>query len=498
MNLFPIRVVHLDDNALDIRNLKRVLEEDSVAGKFILESYLEVSEFKRRIEKGSLPDLLLLDIDLNHPGMNGISLAKEFRAKFPSLIIVLLSILEDIQTITGALAAGADDFISKTSDSNHLSFRLHQAFHLARLKKGGLPQETTGCETHSLRKAPKIVGQTLSTIRSRIPLLCSSAVSAIYVEGESGTGKEVVADLIESFLSPEIPFIRVNCAEIAPTLLESELFGYTKGSFTGAMQNKQGLFEASHGGWIFLDEVSMLSAPAQAALLRTLESKQIRKLGDTKPKLIDFKLISASNEPIEELVRVGRFRLDLWQRIREAEIKLPPLRERPEEIKDLIRHFCETLVGGPYEMTLPAIRVLSQYSWTEGNVRQLRNTVKAMTEFKIDQLLTPLSIPDNIWQDLQGAYQTHLKPQLEKKEAEIFSKSQSCGKISVPYSDETPISFNDLSDLLFLEIYRNHREMAIKNNKKQSLRLLAKKLQIARSTVSITLRRLKEKKLIQD
>lgn len=495
----PIHLIHLDDNVLDINHVRKALEKESAMATFFLESFMEVPAFRSRMESSNLPHAILLDIDLGNPTVNGILLAQELRLKFPKLIIILCSALGDVQTISASLAAGADDFISKNAESNAISFRLYQAIELAKMKRGvDIEEPPSLAKLVSNRSIPCIVGMTLKQVRNQIPRLINSAVSAIYVEGESGTGKEVVADILESYLPTQVPFIRVNCAEIAPSLMESELFGYVKGSFTGAIQNKVGLIEAAEGGWIFLDEIATLSLSAQAALLRTLEAKQIRKIGETKSRPIEFKLLSASNEPIDLLVERGKFRQDLWQRIKEVEINLPPLRERQSEIISLIEHFCKVLPGGPYRISDPAMKILCKYSWSGGNVRELRNTIKAMTVFRMEQLLTPLSIPERVLSAVQNSFAERDSQSLKQEFEDNILKKNRVLNVQIPWDENEAISFDDLCDQLFLEILRNYKASAEKKQEHASLRSLAKRLQMARNTLLNRMKRLREKELLKD
>jgi DNA-binding NtrC family response regulator len=332
------------------------------------------------------------------------------------------------------------------------------------------------------RPLPLFVGATLERFRKRVPLLLNSAISSIYVEGESGTGKEMIADLIEACLPKSTPFVRINCGAITPSLMESELFGHKHGAFTGANEDKIGLFENANGGWLFLDEVSALTVPAQAALLRAIENKEIRRVGDSKVHKIQLRFLFASNDPLRELVVRSKFRKDLWQRIAEVEIRLTPLRERREEIPELIRHFCNVMPGGPYKLSAPAYEMLTRYSWSEGNVRELRNCLKAMTEFQMNQILTPLSVPERIWQ--------HLEQQHPGKFGSDTPEEKQYLKI--PWTEGQNQTFDSLCDHLFLELVRNIG----RKRGPVSLKTLTLELEISRNTISSRLRGLLSKKLV--
>ena len=188
----------------------------------------------------------------------------------------------------------------------------------------------------------------------------------------------------------------------------------------------------------------------------------------------------------------------MWQRIREVEIKLPPLRERQSEIISLIEHFCKVLPGGPYRMSDPAMKILCKYSWSGGNVRELRNTIKAMTVFRMEQLLTPLSIPERVLSAVQNSF-AELNPQsLKHKFEDDILKKHTVLNVQIPWDEKKAIAFDDLCDQLFLEILRNYKVSAEKKQEQASLRSLAKRLQMARNTFLNTMKRLKEKDLLKD
>lgn len=482
----------MDDNPLELRRVKRALESGSGEESFLVESFRSADAFLQRLRMKSSeeqalpePDLFLIDYDLAEGELAGTSLASECRRLYPSKAVIFLSSHHDPRIVSQAFTAGADDFISKDTEASTLHLRITQSAQLVTLKKGWQTPPNPS-ENHA------IVGATMERIARRIPFLMNSAVSSVLVEGESGTGKEVVADLFEYHTRPGQPFVRVSCAEIAPTLLEGELFGYRKGAFTGALQDKEGLIEAASGGWLFLDEIALLSLSAQGALLRVLESQSVRRLGESKPRKINVRLLCAGNEPLEGLVSEKRFRNDLWQRIKEVEIALPPLRSRPEEIKVFIEHFCRRLPGGPYQITEPALRLLAGYSYQHGNIRELRNTLKAMTEFRMGQTLTPLSIPETIWKWHHAA---KLDPALRSESEKSGLPSQAPDHESNPKS-AYPIGQDDCT-------YENLCDLALASFLKEvagrySLRTLAKKLDLSRMTLSTKMNRLVAKNLISE
>lgn len=467
-----LKILHLDDDAYELERVRKTLNDLSHDVRFKVVSVSTPETFFKKLSDET-PDIVVLDINLRG-AETGLGIAKPTRDKLPNVVILMCSSMDDALTIRNCLAAGADDFISKRTDSGELGHRIYSSFVLTKLKRG--VEIASIWDDGKKKPSPAFAGNTLAKINNRIGRILNSALTAIHISGESGTGKEVTADLFAARLPSDRPFIKVNCAAIAPNLLESELFGRVKGAFTGATSDRKGLIESANGGWIFLDEVATLTLQAQAALLRTIENQEIIRVGDNSPRSINVKFISATNEVIPELVEQKKFRMDLWQRLCEAEIKLSPLRERPDEIESLVKHFCETMPGGPYEMTHAALEVLCAAPWEKGNVRELRNCLKAMTELHVNRVLTPLAIPDSVWDQVGEA----------KEDAEATTsavgkggKSKSANGLKIEWNDERP-NYDQLADLLLIEMTR----MIIAENGKVSLRSLAKEVGLSRSTLS--------------
>jgi DNA-binding NtrC family response regulator len=380
-----LAIAHLDDDPFEGERVRSALAKSPLGISFRVESALQPGELFN-ILKGSAIDAVLLDVHLGDD-VSGHEVIPKIRELAPHAVILMFSTADDAPTVLTSLQAGADDFLSKHSDKGELALRIKNSLGLAQLKRGHKKSAAV--------KAPKPIGATMEQIQQRVVRLINSAVSAVHVAGESGTGKEVVADLFAAELGDE-PFVKVNCGAIAPTILESELFGHVKGAFTGALTDKRGYLESASGGWLFLDEVANLTASAQAALLRVIENQEVLRVGSAKPVPIKVRIISATNDDLDALVEQGKFRRDLLQRLREAEIKLRPLRDRRAEIPDLVAHFCHTMPGGPYKISDPALRILTHAKWREGNVRELRNCLRAMTEMHENGMLTPLSIPERV------------------------------------------------------------------------------------------------------
>lgn len=481
-----LRVVHLDDDPFELDRVRDALENHGVDCRFTVRSAGSVADYFKFLESEKKIDVIILDVNIGDETLNGIDLVTRTRQRLSHPVILMCSTADDVATIADCLNAGADDFISKQSDKGELSLRVYNSYRLAKLKMGdiappGLKDAAGG----------QAAGATIEGIRQRVPRIIQSAITAVFIRGESGTGKEVVADLFGQHL-PDRPFIKVNCGAIAPTLLESELFGHVKGAFTGAVSDKRGLFEAANGGWIFLDEVATLSSFAQVALLRVLENHEIIRVGATKPIAIDIRVLAATNEPMEQLVRDGRFRADLWQRLREAEIYLPPLRDRPNEIKDLVGHFCKIMPGGPYSVTNPVMQILMSYPWRQGNIRELRNCLRAMTEMHIDKVLTPLAIPERIREQLRaGATDSDASDEHELP-LNLQAEPGGLREITLRCPDKDWPNMERLDDLLLVELIRT----LFREQGKYSLRSLAQVVGISRSTLSTRLKALVQRNVI--
>jgi len=351
-------------------------------------------EARHRAGQGEdAPDICLLDIEMNGDPDAGLTLAKRIRSVFPQSIVVMYSQWDDADTIVRLMAAGADSFISKKSTFDELAPELLHAYRVSLRKRPIVPFAAS-------QGSLVCAGRTLEEVEARVPQIINSAVRAVAIEGETGTGKEVVADLFEAALKRSqgpVKFIRVNCGAIPAGLIESELLGHRKGAFTGADSERIGLLESANGGWIFLDEVATLSTQAQITLLRVIENQSLTRVGESRERRISVRFLSACNEPLEAQVNAGRFRRDLWQRLTETRLTLPPLRERKDEIAALVRHFCNRFDGGPFEVTQPALELLQRCDWNAGNVRELRNCLRAMTEYADSTMLGPNTIPAHVF-----------------------------------------------------------------------------------------------------
>lgn len=348
------------------------------------------------------PELIISDIRM--PDMNGIELLRAVRAQLPSVEVVMMTAFANVDTAREAFLLGAYDFVQKPFDNDLLKEVVARALEKVSLIK---EKEALLEENKALIQGQRTRGQ-LGNIIGRSPKMqalyqmietVAQVASTVLVTGESGTGKELVARAIHD-LSPraEKPFVSINCGAFTETLLESELFGYVKGSFTGATTNRKGLFEAANKGTIFLDEIGEMSPAMQVKLLRVLQERKLRPVGATDETLVDTRVIAATNRDLAAMVKEGTFREDLYYRISVIPIELPPLRERSEDISQLAEHFVQKFcgqAGRSLQVTDSALRLLENYTWP-GNVRELEHTIERAVALETTDSIQPERLPERI------------------------------------------------------------------------------------------------------
>jgi DNA-binding NtrC family response regulator len=342
------------------------------------------------------PDIMLLDLTL--PGMNGLDTFKRLHEDFPTAGCIFLTAYGTIRSAVDAMRAGGDDYLTKPFDNDELLIAVDRALEMRRLSREveELRQELT-----SRYGLDEIVGicpamREVFRIVSRV----ASNDATVLILGESGTGKELVARAIQR-KSPRRagPFVPVNCSAIPSTLLEAEFFGYEKGAFTDAKETHPGKFEQAHRGTLFLDEVGDLPLEAQAKLLRVLEDREVTRLGARKPVKVDVRVLAATNRDLETAVRKGQFREDLYWRLNVLSLRLPALRERPEDLPLLIDALIERLnteLGTTITGLSPdARRLLIAHDWP-GNVRELENTLRRAMVLCDTTVVRPRDLPARI------------------------------------------------------------------------------------------------------
>jgi len=322
-------------------------------------------------------DLVLLDIKL--PGIDGVETLKMIRNQSTDVSVIMMTAFEDVKTVITSMKIGAFDYLVKPLDIEELEVIIEKALENVQLKQ----------EVKELRKQlvnfniENIVAQSdgMKQALKLADTIAHSYDTTALLEGETGTGKEVIAKAIhyQSARSRK-PFIAINCGAISKDLMESELFGYEKGSFTGSLpQGKKGKCEMAESGTLFLDEISELALSAQVKLLRFLEEREFYPVGGTEKKKVDVRIITATNKPLEQCIKEGTFRKDLYYRLNVAKIVLPPLRERKMDIMPLVhfflRKFNERFGKNFHDISPEADEFLLNYSW-EGNVREIKNTIE--------------------------------------------------------------------------------------------------------------------------
>ena len=343
----------------------------------------------------------ILITDLRMKGLKGLDLLGEAKKIAPLTPVIIITAFGTIASAIQAMKLGAYDYITKPFQTDELILTVTKALEnrflkreIVRLKK----------EVESRYQFHQLIGKSLPMQRiydliGRV----SDTSSNVLITGESGTGKELVAKAIHyNGLRKEGPFIAVNCAAIPETLLESELFGYKKGAFTDAKSDKKGLIFEAHGGTLFLDEITEMPYTLQAKLLRVVEEKEVRPLGDTGSYPIDARIISASNRDMKLLIQQGRFREDLYYRLKVIDIELPPLRERKEDIPLLIQNFINRIgkemkkeISGVAE---EALKILLNYSWP-GNIRELENVIQRAITLSQHETILPEDLPSSMTHD---------------------------------------------------------------------------------------------------
>ena len=346
-------------------------------------------------------DVALLDLHL--PGISGIEVLAQLKEQQPELEVLMLTAHSSIETAVEAMRKGAYDYLTKPFRAADLEVHIQKAF-----EKVQLQRREQQWLRHLSYESPRyrLVGSSTS-MRKVIALIEKVAAtgSTVLVHGASGTGKELVARALHTN-SPRRtrPLVTINCAALQENLLESELFGHEKGAFTGAVAAKPGLVEVAEGGTLFIDEIGEMAPGMQAKLLRVLEDGHYRRVGGTREMNADVRVVAATNRELSEEIKKGQFREDLYYRLNVVSIFLPPLRERPGDIPELVEHFLATRQVGPLRSRIDAeaLKALTAYSWP-GNVRELANVLERAQILAENHVITVEDLPENMAAVLAGA-----------------------------------------------------------------------------------------------
>src|SRR5437868_13798261 len=368
----PVHILVVDDE----RSICELLEITFRKEGHKIEVAASVDAARRKLETQNFD---IVNSDVRMPCQTGLELLKLTKEITPNCVFLLITGVPTVETAIAAINSGADRYVIKDHDLvDQLRRAVREVSESLKWKK------EAGYLRRALRRLTgldNIIGQS-PKMREIFDMIQTVApqTSRVLITGESGTGKELVARAIhENSQRAQAPFITINCGAFPETLLESELFGYLKGAFTGANENRQGLFQAAHGGTLFMDEIGNMPLPMQVKLYRVLQEGKVRPIGSTEESDVDVRIIAATNKDFDKEIAEGRFREDLYYRLSVIPIQLPPLRERREDIPLLARHFLESFrktMEKPIEGISPeAMRRLESYDWP-GNVRELENTME--------------------------------------------------------------------------------------------------------------------------
>ena len=385
--------------------LKILIVDDEPSHRLMLYAHLksvyDVSEAPDGLQavgavKQQFYDLVIMDIRM--PGMDGLEALRQIKEVSPGIVVFIMTAFQSVETAREALRQGASDYIVKPVDADELLANIEREFSYRDLQRENtMLKERLGeqfAESNIIARS-SIMCEVLENVA-----LIAPSEATVLILGESGTGKELIANLIHA-RSPRAkkPFIKVNCAALTETLLESELFGHEKGSFTGATGRKPGRFELANGGSFFLDEVGEMSPTTQVKLLRVLQEQQFERVGGTEPLTVDVRIITATNKVLLDEVVAGRFREDLYYRLNVVPIQLPSLRERREDIPPMAEYFLKFYAAKNHRemrQILPdVLDAMMRYDWP-GNVRELENTIERGVIVARSEYLTSDELPPNI------------------------------------------------------------------------------------------------------
>ena len=355
---------------------------------FNVESFSSASEALLALNS-TTPDLIITDIKM--PGMSGLEFLNKVSEKFPNLPTIIITAHANIDNALSAYKGGAFEYLTKPFDINEIRKLAIKATKSSKPQHDELTQESNSQivgKAESMQEVFKAIGK------------ISKTDITVLIRGESGTGKELIAQSVhENSSRSNEPFIAINVAAIPHELLESELFGHEKGSFTGAQSQRIGRFEQALGGTLFLDEIGDMHPELQTRLLRVLSSHEFYRVGGQKPIKSDVRIIAATNQNIEGLIKTGKFREDLYHRLNVFRIELPPLRKRKEDIPSLVKYFlkksADEIKSDQKDIEDPAMEVLNEYDWP-GNIRQLENTCRYITVMAPSTSITLDDIPDEV------------------------------------------------------------------------------------------------------
>jgi two-component system response regulator AtoC len=398
MNRTSARLLVVDDDPVTVDLLKEVLSKEG----YEVSTALSGEEAVTR-GTGNLFDLIITDVRMGEK--DGMDVLRFFKKNTPDTTVIMITAFGSIETAIEAIREGAYDYISKPFKLDEIKFTVQRA-----LEQRKLIQENKFYRQELLDKYQfkNVIGRTpqMFEVYKTIAKVADTK-STVLLCGERGTGKELIARSIHYNSQRNIrPFIPVDCASLVETLIESELFGHIRGAFTGASSAKRGLFEEADGGTLFLDEVGNLSLSMQSKLLRFLQEHEIKRVGGTESVKLDVRVIAATNQPLEPLVKNGKFREDLFDRLNVVTITLPPLRERKEDIPSLANYFLQKFSEQNHKnishISPEVLEMLTRYSWP-GNVRELEHTLERAVILSPHPIILPEDLPRKMSEEIRGS-----------------------------------------------------------------------------------------------
>ena len=416
------RILVVDDDKVSCRLFTEVLEGE---GHEVRNAYSGEEALERL--RGEPYDLLLVDVRM--PGITGLEVTRTVRQEQPQLPIIVMTAFGSIETAVEAIQEGAVDYVSKPMNLDELKKIISRALgqrELSALSRSKVKQlEDPEQQKTIIGRSPAMV-----EVFKRVARVAPTK-STVLILGESGTGKEVIARSIHRHSDrAQRPFVAVDCGALTETLLESELFGHTRGAFTGAVSDKKGVFQLANAGTCFLDEIGDISANMQAKLLRVLQEGEVRPVGAKEWLKVDVRVLAATNKNLTDLVQRGAFREDLYYRLDVVTIQLPPLRERPEDIDPLleifVRRYSELARKQITAISNEALERLKTYSWP-GNIRQLENVIEQAVVLSTHPVLTLEDLPREVRQGVEPSYSD------SENEALVISDMPSLDEIKKRY-----------------------------------------------------------------
>ena len=384
------KILIVDDEPAHRQMIRAVLDAEGYAIDEAADGKEAVNCVRKRFY-----DLILMDIRMSK--MSGTEALKEIKLINPGIAVIIMTAYASVSTAVEALKSGAYDYLTKPLDIDELKILVAKALHHQKLEEENINLKQILSSSFNFSS---IIGRSSAMVKLlETVALVSPSEATVLITGESGTGKELIANAVhQNSPRKDQPFIKVNCAALPETLLESELFGHEKGAFTGALNRRQGRFQLAHRSSIFLDEISEMSQATQAKILRVLQEREFEPVGGTQTIRVDVRIIAATNKNLEEEIRSGRFREDLYYRLKVVTVESPPLRARREDIPLLAEFFLKRYADKNRRLikgfSPRAMDILIRHDWP-GNVRELENLIERGVILVRGEIITPKELPED-------------------------------------------------------------------------------------------------------